>query len=425
MGALIWKTATNLVHGGKVSPVQFMDYMLGTLFYRFISENIAGYCNDLMRQAVVAEADYAAMSDETALNGRDQIVQAKGFYVLPSQLFCNVVKHCSGNTELNTELANIFRAIEGSAVGTPGEDDLRGLFDNFDTNSNGLGTTVNERNKMLTRLLQSVADLRLDDYSAAGLDVFGLCYEHLIKMYALNSGTKGGEFYTPAEVSRLLSMIAAAGRKRVNKVYDPACGSGSLLLHFKQLLGAGSVRNGFFGQEINLRTFNLCRMNMFLHNLNYNQFDIRLGDTLVEPKHMDFAPFDAIVSNTPYSVPWEGDRNPTLINDPRYQPAGVLAPRSKADFAFTLHILSSLSTEGTAAVVEFPGVLYRGGAERVIRRFLVRNNYVDSVIQLPANLFFGTSIATCILVLKKCKGDNRICFIDASDEFGHVGKRMY
>ena len=423
LGTLIWRTATSLVHGGKVSPVQFMDYMLGALFYRFISENISDYCDRLMREAGRADADYARMSDTVAENAREQIISAKGFFILPSQLFINVANGAKSNPELNTTLANNFRGIEQSAIGTPSENDVKGLFSNFNTNDQGLGTTVAERNKTLTTLLESVRDLPFDKYEESGLDVFGICYEHLIKMYALNSGTKGGEFYTPSEVSFLLATIAAAGRKQVNKVYDPACGSGSLLLNFNRVLGAENVIEGFFGQEINLKTYNLCRMNMFLHNVNYDHFDIRQGDTLTVPLHTAEEPFDAIVSNPPYSVPWPGDGDPTLINDPRFQPAGVLAPRSKADFAFTMHILSWLATDGTAAVIEFPGVLYRGGAEQKIRRYLVTNNYVDTIIQLPSNLFFGTSIATCIIVLKKNKPDNRICFIDASQEFGHEGNK--
>ena len=438
IGDLIWKMATNLVHGGKVSPA---------LFYRFISENITEYCNHLMTEAGVPDADYLHMSDEMAENARNQIVQAKGFFIKPSQLFKNVADGAKNNDELNTTLANNFKAIEESAIGTASEDDVRGLFNNFNTNDAGLGTTVAERNELLTTLLESVRDLPFTKYMDSGLDVFGICYEHLIKMYALNSGTKGGEFYTPAEVSYLIKMyalnsgtkggefytpaevsyllaqIAAAGRKTVNKVYDPACGSGSLLLNFNLVLGAKNVREGFFGQEINLKTYNLCRMNMFLHNVNYDHFDIQLGDTLVKPMHEMDEPFDAIVSNPPYSVPWPGDSDVTLINDPRFSPAGVLAPKSKADFAFTMHMLSWLSTEGTAAIVEFPGILYRGGAEQKIRKYLVQNNFVDTVIQLPSNLFFGASIATCIIVLKKNKADNRVCFIDASQEFVHEGNK--
>lgn len=421
--AMIWRMATNLVHGGKVNPVQFMDYTLGGLFYRFISENITDYCNQLMRDAGDAAADYTHMADATAENARSLIVNAKGFFILPSQLFINVANGARGNTELNTTLANNFRAIENSAIGTASESDVRGLFNNFNTNDQGLGSTVAERNATLTTLLESIRDLNFEKYAESGLDVFGLCYEHLIKMYALNSGTKGGEFYTPGEVSHLLAMMAAAGRTSVNKVYDPACGSGSLLLNFIRVVGDKNVKDGFFGQEINLRTYNLCRMNMFLHNINYDHFDIQNGDTLRNPLHQMEEPFDAIVSNPPYSVPWDGDADATLASDERFTPAGVLAPRSKADFAFTMHMLAWLSAEGTAAIVEFPGVLYRSGAEQKIRRYLVTNNFVDTVAQMPQNLFFGTSIATCLLILKKNKPDNRVCFIDASNEFIHEGNK--
>lgn len=421
--ALIWKTATNLVHGAKLNPVQFRDYMLGTLFYRFISENITDYCNQLMADAGVPNPDYASMSDEQAENGRVQMVNAKGFFILPSQLFVNVANNARNNPELNTTLANCFRAIEQSAIDTPSENDVKGLFDNFNTNSSELGATVSERNSMLVSLLESVRDFDFINYKKSGLDVFGMCYEHLIKMYALNSGTKGGEFYTPSEVSYLLAKIAVAERKTVNKVYDPACGSGSLLLNFNLVLGSENVMDGFYGQEINLKTYNLCRMNMFLHDINYDHFDIRQGDTLMNPQHEADVPFDAIVSNPPYAAPWEGDHDATLINDPRFSPAGVLAPRSKADFAFVMHMLSYLSTDGTTAIVEFPGVLYRSGAEQKIRKYLVSNNYIDTIIQLPSNLFFGATISTCILVIKKNKSDNRICFIDASNEFVHEGNK--
>lgn len=246
---------------------------------------------------------------------------------------------------------------------------------------------------------------------------FGDAYEFLMTMYASNAGKSGGEFFTPQEVGELLAKIVIMDKKSVNKVYDPACGSGSLLLKFAKILGKENVKDGFYGQEINITTYNLARINMFLHDINYNNFDIALGDTLIKPKHWDDEPFDAIVSNPPYSIHWEGKKNPLLINDERYAPAGILAPESKADLAFTMHMLSWLSEKGTAAIVEFPGVLYRGGAEQKIRNYLVENNYIDIVIQLPTDLFFGTSIATCIIVLKKNKTDNSILFVDASNEF--------
>ena len=235
-------------------------------------------------------------------------------------------------------------------------------------------------------------------------------------MYASNAGKSGGEYFTPQEVSELLTRIAVYGKTEINKVYDPACGSGSLLLKAAKILGRENVRQGFYGQEVNITTYNLCRINMFLHDIDYDKFDIAHGDTLTEPQHWDDEPFEAIVSNPPYSIKWDGDANPLMINDPRFSPAGVLAPKSKADLAFIMHSLSWLATSGTAAIVCFPGVMYRGGAEQKIRKYLIDNNYIDCVIQLPDNLFFGTSIATCIMVLKKSKTDNSVLFMDASKE---------
>ncbi|KAA0206547.1 type I restriction-modification system subunit M, partial [Candidatus Uhrbacteria bacterium] len=313
--------------------------------------------------------------------------------------------------------------IESSAKGTESEADLKGLFDDLDVSSGKLGNTVERRNQKLAKLLEAINDLRFGDYAESSIDAFGDAYEFLLSMYASSAGKSGGEFFTPQEVSELLAEIATVGKKEVNKVYDPACGSGSLLLKFAKVLGKENVRQGFFGQEINLTTYNLCRINMFLHDINYEKFDIAHGDTLIDPKHWDDEPFDAIVSNPPYSIKWDGDSNPILINDPRFSPAGVLAPKSKADLAFTMHMLSWLSTSGTAAIVEFPGVLYRGGAEQKIRKYLVDNNYIDAVIQLPPDLFFGTTIATCVIVLKKSKKDNKILFIDASAEFVRGGNK--
>lgn len=294
---------------------------------------------------------------------------------------------------------------------------MKGLFDDIDVNSNKLGATVPKRNELLAKLMNAIGDLNLGTYGDNTIDVFGDAYEYLMTMYAANAGKSGGEFFTPQEVSELLTRIAVVGKTEVNKVYDPACGSGSLLLKFAKILGKENVRNGFYGQEINITTYNLCRINMFLHDINYEQFDIAHGDTLTEPKHWDDEPFEAIVSNPPYSIRWAGADNPILINDDRFTPAGILAPKSKADLAFVMHALSWLATNGTAAIVSFPGVLYRGGAEQKIRKYLVDNNYVDAVIQLPPDLFFGTTIATCILVLKKNKKDSKVLFIDASAEF--------
>ncbi len=410
----IWKIANEL--RGSVDGWDFKQYVLGLLFYRFISENIENYVNENQRKAGITDFKYRNISDEEALLGKSQILDEKGFFILPSELFCNIRKGADKNENLNVVISNVFNNIEASARGTASEDDVKGLFDDF-TIDNKLGNTVDERNKKLVKLLNAIGDLNFGDYEDNNIDLFGDAYEFLMTMYASSAGKSGGEFFTPQEVGELLARIVIMDKTSVNKVYDPACGSGGLLLKFAKILGKENVREGFFGQEINLTTYNLARINMFLHNINYNNFSIERGDTLIHPVHWNDEPFDAIVSNPPYSIKWAGKSNPILINDERFAPAGILAPESKADLAFTMHMLSWLSPKGTAAIVEFPGVLYRGRAEQKIRKYMIDNNFVDTVIQLPSDLFFGTSIATCILVLKKNKIDNNILFVDASNEF--------
>jgi type I restriction system adenine methylase (hsdM) len=417
----IWRIANDL--RGSVDGWDFKGYVLGMLFYRFISENLTDYINGLERDAGVPDFDYAQLTDAQAEFGREVTVSDKGFYILPSELFANVRARAAHDGDLNETLERVFRNIEASAVGSASEDDLKGLFDDLDVNSAKLGPTVARRNEKLVKLLSAIGDLNLGTFSDNTIDAFGDAYEYLMTMYASSAGKSGGEFFTPQEVSELLARITVVGKSEVNKVYDPACGSGSLLLKFAKVLGKENVRQGFFGQEINLTTYNLARINMFLHDVNYEKFDIAHGDTLIDPAHWDDEPFEAIVSNPPYSTKWPGSDNPLLINDPRFAPAGVLAPKSKADLAFTMHILSWLAVDGTAAIVEFPGVLYRGGAEQKIRKYLVDNNYVDAVIQLPPDLFFGTTIATCIIVLKKSKTDNAILFIDGSALFTRTGNK--
>ncbi|MDD2840445.1 MAG: type I restriction-modification system subunit M [Rickettsiales bacterium] len=417
----IWQIADEL--RGSVDGWDFKSYILGFLFYRFISENIREYINKLQKETGILNFDYLNMPDKEAEIARATLIEEKGFFVLPSELFDNVRKNAKNNEKLNETLSNIFKNIEASAIGAESEADFKGLFDDIDINSNKLGATVEKRNKNLATIIDKIGSLKLGNFTDNTIDAFGDAYEFLMNMYASSAGKSGGEFFTPQEVSELLTRITVIGKTEVNKVYDPACGSGSLLLKFAKILGEKNVKQGFYGQEINITTYNLCRMNMFLHNIHYEKFDIAHGDTLINPYHWDEEPFDAIVSNPPYSIKWEGDDNPTLINDPRFSPAGILAPKSKADLAFTMHMLSWLSTIGTAAIVEFPGVLYRGGAEQKIRKYLLENNYIDSVIQLPANLFFGVSIATCIIVLKKSKNNSNVLFIDATEEFIHVGNK--
>ncbi|OJZ69942.1 type I restriction-modification system subunit M [Mycobacterium paraffinicum] len=417
----IWRIANEL--RGSVDGWDFKSYVLGMLFYRFISENLTAYLNEQERAAGQPDFDYAALGDADAEFGREETVKEKGFYILPSELFANVRKRAGKDENLNETLQKVFKNIEGSAVGADSEDDLKGLFDDLDVNSAKLGSTVARRNERLVKLLDAIGDLNLGDFSDHAIDSFGDAYEYLMTMYASSAGKSGGEFFTPQEVSELLARITVVGKKSVNKVYDPACGSGSLLLKFAKVLGKDNVRRGFFGQEINLTTYNLARINMFLHDVNFEKFDIAHADTLTDPQHWDDEPFEAIVSNPPYSIRWAGDSNPLLINDQRFAPAGILAPKSKADLAFTMHMLSWLAVNGTAAIVQFPGALFRGGAEQKIRKYLVDNNYVDTVVQLPPDLFFGTTIQTCILVLKKSKKDTAVLFIDGSHDCKRFGNK--
>lgn len=414
----IWAIADEL--RGAVDGWDFKNYVLGTMFYRYISEDLTNYINQGEREAGDSEFDYAQMPDEEAEGAKESLVQEKGFFILPSDLFCNVCKIAENDENLNERLERIFNSIENSAKGSESEDDFKGLFDDFDVNSNKLGPTVAKRNERLAKLLLGIKNMNLGNIQDHSIDAFGDAYEYLMGMYASNAGKSGGEFFTPSEVSILVTRLGTVGKRSINKVYDPACGSGSLLLKSAEVLGKNAVRNGFYGQEINITTYNLCRINMFLHEIGFDKFDIACDDTLTSPQHWGEEPFELIVSNPPYAIKWAGDDNPLLINDPRFAPAGVLAPKSKADMAFIMHSLSWLAPNGAAAIVCFPGIMYRGGAEQKIRKYLVDNNFVDCVIQLPANLFYGTSIATCIMVLRKGKEDNKVLFIDASKEFVKV-----
>lgn len=407
----IWQIANDV--RGSVDGWDFKQYVLGTLFYRFISENFANYI-----EAGDESVNYAQLPDEIITPDiKTDAIKTKGYFIYPSQLFKNIAANAGSNPNLNTDLKQIFTDIENSATGFPSEQDIKGLFADFDTTSNRLGNTVKDKNDRLTAVLKGVAELDFGKFEDNHIDLFGDAYEYLISNYAANAGKSGGEFFTPQSVSKLIAQIAMHGQTSVNKIYDPAAGSGSLLLQAKKQFDEYIIEEGFFGQEINHTTYNLARMNMFLHNINYDKFDIALGNTLMNPQFGDDKPFDAIVSNPPYSVKWAGSDDPTLINDERFAPAGVLAPKSKADFAFILHALSYLSGKGRAAIVSFPGIFYRGGAEQKIRQYLVDNNFVETVIALAPNLFYGTSIAVNILVLSKHKPNTQTQFIDASGLF--------
>ncbi|MBL0617314.1 type I restriction-modification system subunit M [Aeromonas veronii] len=404
----IWAIANEV--RGAVDGWDFKQYVLGALFYRFISENFASYIEGGDDSVNYAEIPDSVITPEI----KEDAIKTKGYFIRPSDLFVNVAKNANNNDSLNTDLAHIFADIEASASGYPSERDIKGLFADFDTTSNRLGNTVRDKNARLAAVLNGVAKLDFGEFEDSAIDLFGDAYEFLISNYAANAGKSGGEFFTPQHVSKLIAQLAMHGQSSVNKIYDPACGSGSLLLQAKKHFDAHIIEDGFFGQELNHTTYNLARMNMFLHNVNYDKFNIQLGDTLREPHFGDDKPFDAIVSNPPYSVKWIGSDDPTLINDDRFAPAGVLAPKSKADFAFVLHALSYLSAKGRAAIVCFPGIFYRGGVEQKIRKYLVDNNYIETVISLAPNLFYGTTIAVNILVLAKNKKDTMTQFIDAS-----------
>ena len=424
----IWGIANEV--RGSIDAWDFKQYVLGMLFYRYISEDFAYYIDKGEREAGDLDFCYAELSDEDAAcdeDERDDLVREKGCFILPSQLFCNVWAYAKdmdakgklAESDLNTLLSNTLSAIEASSVGFDSEEDFRGLFDDFDTSSKRLGNTVAMRNKRLLQLMDGIGSMDLGDFGENRIDAFGDAYEFLMRMYASNAGKSGGEFFTPPEVSKLLMTIALDGRDHVNKVYDPTCGSGGILLQAAKILGNDGVIEGYFGQELNLTTYNLCRINMMLHGINYDKFDIALGDTLTEPseRHWDEEPFQVIAANPPYSVKWAGDTSATLVDDPRFSPAGRLAPKNNADLAFVMHSLSWLANDGVAAMLTFPGALYRQGAEQVIRQYLVDNDYVDAVIQLPKNIFFGTSITTCILVMRRSKKDSSVLFVDASKYF--------
>ena len=437
----LWNLSNTL--RGAVDGWDFKQYVLGTMFYRFISENLTTYINETERESDDDSFDFAQLSDDDVSDeAKEDIVIEKGFFIYPSQLFANVcrkIRTANGSVptateeeisackefclNLNVNIEQIFRNIEASAIGTDSEAAIKGLFSSFEVNSNNLGDTTIKRTKKLETILIGIQEIDFGDLKDKKIDVFGDAYEYLMGMYASNAGKVGGEYFTPQEVAKLLAKLATAGKTEINKAYDPACGSGSLLLQIAKTLGSDKVRQGFFGQEINPTTYNLCRINMFLHDVGYEKFSIACDDTLLAPQHWEEEPFDVIVSNPPYSIPWKGDADATLINDPRFSPAGVLAPKKNSDFAFILHSLAWLSASGTGAFVCFPGIMYRDHAEQKIRKYLIDNNFVDAIIHLPANMFFGVGISTCIMILKKNKTENSVLFVDASKEFVKMGNK--
>ncbi|MFI3329595.1 MAG: type I restriction-modification system subunit M [bacterium] len=412
----IWGIADDL--RGHIDGWDFKNYVLGMLFYRYISENLAAFIEKNERESGNKDFKYSEI-DDVMLNKdmKEYLINSKGFFILPSELFCNIQRSANDDPNLNENLGIIFKKIEDSAKGMKSEDSFKGLFKTIALNDDKLGGTLKARNNNLVKLMNGINKMNLGNYQDNTIDAFGDAYEYLMGMYAGNAGKSGGEYFTPQEVSELLAKLTVVGKTTVNKVYDPTVGSGSLLLKFAKILGKENVRNGFYGQESNITTFNLCRINMFLHDIDYDKFSIKHEDTLLNPAHLDDEPFEAIVSNPPYSTKWEGDNNPLLINDIRFSPAGVLAPKSNSDYAFIMHSLNHLAANGVAAIVCYPGILKRKGTEQKIREYLVKNNFIDCIIQLPVNLFFGTPISTCIMVLKKNKIENKTLFIDASNDY--------
>lgn len=412
----LWNIANEL--RGKMHADEFRDYILGFIFYKYLSERLLLKANDLLKQDGVDFRDIDEQSDEGAAMLEavsTATIDSLGYFLKPSELFTAIAKRGQepGNFILE-DLARILNNIERSTMGTESEDDFDDLFSDMDLTSNKLGRTEEAKNLLIAKVLSHLDGIDFE-LERSDSDVLGDAYEYLIGKFASGAGKKAGEFYTPQEVSTILARIVTSGRKRLKSVYDPTCGSGSLLLRV-----AKEVENdeevAFYGQEMNRTTYNLARMNMILHGVHYRRFDLKQEDTLEHPQH-EKKRFEAVVANPPFSAKWSA--NPLLLNDDRYSQYGRLAPASKADFAFVQHMLHQLDENGTMAVILPHGVLFRGGAEGQIREYLIKErNWLDAVIGLPANIFYGTSIPTCILVFKKCReAPDDILFIDASSGF--------
>lgn len=412
----LWNIANTL--RGKMNADEFRDYILGFIFYKYLAEKMEIYANSILKEDQIQFRDIKEDTPkglEYIEAIREEALETLGYFLKPSELFSEITKRGDNNFILG-DLQKILTNIQLSTMGTQSEEDFEDLFSDMDLNSNNLGRTADARNSLIVKVLKHLdeIDFKLNDTE---LDVLGDAYEYLIGQFASGAGKKAGEFYTPQEVSKILAKIVTTGKNRLKSVYDPTCGSGSLLLRV-----AREVKdvNNFYGQEMNRTTYNLARMNMILHGVHYRQFDIKQEDTLEHPQHLNDMPFEAIVANPPFSAKWSA--NPLFLNDDRFSQYGKLAPSSKADFAFVQHMIYHLAENGTMAIVLPHGVLFRGAAELHIRKYLIeQKNYLDAVIGLPANIFYGTSIPTCILVFKKCKEDSdHILFIDASKEFEKV-----
>lgn len=417
----LWDIANEL--RGKMDADGFRDYILGFIFYKYLSEKQYLYANELLDGESVT--DYAAVTDADDIAAiRDESLQKLGYFLKPEELFSAIAKRGNAVVEgesnfILEDLRAILNAIEKSTMGTDSEDDFSKLLEDIDLNSTKLGRSPDARNTLIAKILAHLDKIDFE-LGKVDSDVLGDAYEYLIGKFASGAGKKAGEFYTPQQVSKILAKVVTDGKTKIKSAYDPACGSGSLLLRIAKEADVGK----FFGQELNRTTYNLARMNMILHDVHFSRFDIQQNDTLENPEHVDER-FEAVVANPPFSAKWKGKDNPLNETDDRFSQYGALAPTSKADFAFVQHMIHQLAENGTAAIVLPHGVLFRGAAEAKIRRYIIEEqNYLDAVIGLPANLFYGTSIPACILVLKKCRvHTDNILFIDASADFDKVGNQ--
>lgn len=411
---IMWDLLTEL--RGQIDGWDFKNYSLTMIFYKFLSENFEQYINNNEKESGDENFKYSEITNaEAEEDFKSSLLEYPGYFIKPSELFCNIHKNANTNENLNVSIKDAFNNIQASTIGTEAEENIKGIFDDFDVSTSKLGKDVKEKNETLRKLVNCIATLSFGSaHSGLVSDTFGDMYEYLMGMYAKNAGKSGGEYFTPPEVSTLLSRIVMIGKKEVKNIYDPTCGSGSLLLKGAKVIGAKNIKKGFYGQELNNTTYNLCRENMMLHNIQPDQMDIKNGNTLANPMHRS-EKFEIIVSNPPYSTKWETDA--LTINDERFAPAGVLAPSTKADYAFLQHVIYQLAPNGVAGIVLPHGILFRGGTEGTIRKHFIDNNYIETIISLPANLFYGTGIPTIIMVFKKERQNSDILFIDASKCF--------
>ena len=410
----LWTVANTL--RGNMSAGDFMYYTLGFIFYKYLSEKIEKTADDILKDDGVSFKQAWNSGDEELKEAlKEECIQDLGYFVEPEFLYSTIISMIEHKENILPALERSLKKIEDSTIGQDSEDDFGGLFSDIDLASPKLGKTADDKNRLISDVLVNLQGIDFGLIEAEDIDILGDAYEYMIGQFAAGAGKKAGEFYTPQEVSEILSEIVVTGKTRLKSVYDPTCGSGALLLRTAR----GGNADTIYGQEKNPTTFNLCRMNMLLHGIKYKDFEIHNGDTL-ENDELGEHQFDAVVANPPFSAEWTAAEK--FNNDDRFSKAGVLAPKSKADYAFILHMLYHLNDGGTMACVAPHGVLFRGAAEGKIRRFLIeKKNYIDAIIGLPANIFYGTSIPTCILVMKKCRqSDDNILFIDASKEFEKV-----